>query len=140
MRELVCLANGHWSATSPRCQPVQCPVLKLRDYSTMNSTNTSYTTTVKVSCMIGFNMLGTGLLTCRSDAQWSSTLPQCIPVQCPMLVAPGNSYFISMNTSFLGITIQACLQHYKHTSGSVSRLCRSTGQWSGTPIECEGMY
>lgn len=136
--EIVCLANGHWSAPSPQCRPIQCPVLKLPTYSHVNTTNRTFSAAVKFSCFTGFQLQGMAVISCQADTQWSSSSPTCTAISCPSLSPSANAYFISMNTSYLGLAVQTCLQYYRHTAGSVSRLCQANSLWSGSPIVCEG--
>ena len=137
-KEIICLANGHWSSTVPLCRPVQCSPIHLPQYARANTTNTTYTAAVGISCYVGFLLRGVSTVTCQSDTQWSSTVPKCVPVQCPSLVPPSNTYFLSINTSYLGLAVQSCLKLYSHKAGSVSRLCQSNGQWSGQSMVCIG--
>lgn len=133
-----CLANGSWSSHLPVCKPVQCSMLHSIAYGLKNSSNNTYTSTVKFSCADGFVLDGAALLACQSDGRWSASLPRCSPVQCPPLSPEPYSKVLKQNSSFSGESVSFCLSGYMQAGGNARRVCDKNKQWDGQPIYCRG--
>lgn len=97
-----------------------------------------YGTTVLYSCNAGYELLGNAMLTCQEDGMWNGSSPVCIPIQCELLSPPENG-FVHFTENTLGSSAwYACKSGYK-LIGSDSRLCMSSGQWSGAESTCQAI-
>ncbi|XP_035675655.1 sushi, von Willebrand factor type A, EGF and pentraxin domain-containing protein 1-like [Branchiostoma floridae] len=96
-----------------------------------------YGTTIHFTCSTGHTMVGTADRVCQANGQWSGSQPTChahhVP-ECRPLHAPHHGTISGGNN--LGDTVTfSCDPGYQLT-GSVTRTCQSTLDWSGTQPTC----
>ncbi|XP_045204681.2 sushi, von Willebrand factor type A, EGF and pentraxin domain-containing protein 1-like isoform X2 [Mercenaria mercenaria] len=128
--QIVCNADGSWQSTQPTC--VQCPALSDPDSGYVSFSTSGLTTTADFSCVTGYTINSTSILTCLSSGAWDLPSPFCI-CQSPPLLSNGQ------------FNISADLQTVTYTCnvgyvlvGSVTRTCQNDGTgWDGISPVCE---
>ncbi|NXD08558.1 LYAM3 protein, partial [Nothocercus nigrocapillus] len=141
-----CTATGDWSGEPPRCEATRCPTLvaPAMGYAACSHlhSNFSFGSTCTFSCHTGFVLTGTTSRECTATGDWSGEPPQCEAIKCPTLVAPAMGYVacshLHSNFSFGSTCTFSCHTGFVLT-GTMSRECTATGDWSGEPPQCEAI-
>lgn len=101
------------------------------------------------SCPKGFGLQGTHHeLYCLESGQWSSALPYCAEVRCPLPVIPQHGYlegYIDTEGSTTGQQpssydagdiVQFTCEHGYMLEGNPISICQESGRWSGPKPRC----
>ena len=131
-----CQANGSWSTTNARCEPITCPDLLVPNHGTINGTEFYFSKSVKFSCGVGYILQGVEVITCGANGRWSHNEPQCMPVSCgkPNKIASGS-------WTYSGVVYESTVWYDCHIGykllGAKMQTCLSNGSWSNTPPVCQ---
>ncbi|XP_066283044.1 sushi, von Willebrand factor type A, EGF and pentraxin domain-containing protein 1-like [Branchiostoma lanceolatum] len=118
----------------------QCTVLANPDPISQGSVTGPthvFGTTVHFTCPSGYTLVGTADRVCQADGQWSGSQPTCHanqPQQCSALSAPNHGSISGGNN--VGDTVTFSCDTGFTLTGSVTRTCQSTLDWSGTRPTC----
>ena len=99
---------------------------------------TTFGSTVDYSCNDGYELVGRQQRTCRSTGRWSGSLPVCSPVDCGDPGRPTNGDRVLSDTSLGSQVLYICNPGFE-LSGSLRRVCETTGSWSSSLPTCTGM-
>ena len=77
-----CLTDGQWSDKTPTCKLKECPRITPILNGIINSTEITYMSVVKHTCIEGFRLDGESLQQCQADGSWDKPSPSCQIVQC----------------------------------------------------------
>ncbi|XP_078381881.1 uncharacterized protein LOC144664619 isoform X2 [Oculina patagonica] len=130
-----CLPSGSWSATQPTCRRTCPPLESLKNGHTHGQ---QYWEGKRVSftCDPGYWLKGSSERHCQSSGTWTGVQPSCIAfVNCGNPGSPlngqslGSRYWTGESVSFI------CLSGYR-LIGPASRMCLSSGSWSGIQPSC----
>ncbi|XP_052791551.1 LOW QUALITY PROTEIN: uncharacterized protein LOC128225682 [Mya arenaria] len=127
-----CRSDGLWTNDPPSC--VSCPGLYAPEGAVLEQIYRGGVTIASFSCNIGYSILGSSILTCRTDQTWDFQTPSC--VQCPSLVDPASG---SVDASTDGLTMEAafvCASGY-YLEGADVILCNTSGLWSEDSPVCK---
>uniref|UniRef100_A0A8B9FSH8 p-selectin n=1 Tax=Amazona collaria TaxID=241587 RepID=A0A8B9FSH8_9PSIT len=140
---LRCLPSQQWSADTPMCTAITCPVLSAPDWGELNCSHFhgdfTFGSTCAFSCQIGFALMGTDSLECTATGTWTGDAPHCEAITCPALSAPD---WGQLNCSHLhgdfafGSTCAFSCQTGFALMGPESRNCTATGTWTGNASRC----
>ncbi|XP_071607425.1 P-selectin isoform X2 [Heliangelus exortis] len=143
---LQCLASQQWSAETPTCTAITCPVLSAPDQGDLNCSQLhgdfAFGSTCAFSCQVGFELVGSETLECTATGTWSGDAPQCEAITCPVLSAPDQG---DLNCSHLhgdfafGSTCDFSCQVGFELKGTKSLECTATGTWNGDAPQCEAI-
>ncbi|NXL86505.1 LYAM3 protein, partial [Alectura lathami] len=143
---LQCLATRHWSAETPTCAAVTCPVLSAPEHGEMNCTHLhgdfTFGSTCDFSCQTGFELTGTGSHECTATGSWTEDIPHCKAITCPVLTAPEHG---EMNCSHrhgdftFGSTCDFSCQTGFELMGPESLECMAMGTWTGDTPQCKAV-
>ncbi|XP_068222182.1 locomotion-related protein Hikaru genki-like [Palaemon carinicauda] len=143
---LTCLPSGDWSAPIPECHVIHCPGLSLSDTRLrLHSSNTTYLGSANFSCLTGFMLEGSGVITCTQNGTWSNPVPTCREVICeevkalfhgnvkfPLRRRVGDSVFFTCNPGYVlrGHSIAFCTQSgtWSHSSPTCWGSCNHPGE------------
>ncbi|XP_071157151.1 scavenger receptor cysteine-rich domain-containing protein DMBT1-like [Mytilus edulis] len=96
----------------------------------------------QVGCLQGYQLIGgSGAVVCQTDATnnafWSPNNLQCQAMTCPDPLTPANGK-LSCQTPYKVNTVctQSCNPGYQAAYGTGSRMCSSSGQWTGQLLSC----
>ena len=129
--------NGTWSA-SPVCDVTRCePFITSLPELTTNTTEDRADTVVGVSCVPGFILNGSSVVTCQLDGSWTP-IPSCNIQDCGEYVNNDETLTIEdgptvYNTSRPASCIDGMVLK---AGGDLGLFCNATGTWEGSP-ECE---
>ncbi|XP_053395132.1 sushi, von Willebrand factor type A, EGF and pentraxin domain-containing protein 1-like [Mercenaria mercenaria] len=163
----ICNGDKTWSNQKTACTPVQCShprnisnvVYTFKNGSEIvPGTTFDYNTVLKVSCKIGYTLIGQTNRTCESDKTWSGKDPNCSVVTCDFPGKFDNGHYITRdyNTTekntltpyvsgkldFSSVIEAVCETTFLLKSSNSTRQCTSTGLWDGekpvcNPIMCK---
>ncbi|KAM9770766.1 beta-2-glycoprotein 1-like [Menidia menidia] len=140
-REIVCTVSGEWTKTKFKCIPKRCPYPDPPSNGDLYYEDTVYQSTVNYTCYEGYIMTGSSTAVCQADGTWSTTVPECKPVECGLAPVPKNGMVIydkkvRGNTTEYSLTATyVCLPPYA-ISGDPTAECTASGAWTKTP-ECQ---
>lgn len=96
-----CLRTSKWELSKmPFCKVVKCNPLKTPSNGRLSLTKTSYNGQAKFTCEDGFNLVGSEVITCMANGNWSDNIPHCKSIyDCPSLENPANGVLIYASDS-----------------------------------------
>ncbi|NXW97601.1 LYAM3 protein, partial [Larus smithsonianus] len=143
---LRCLASQQWSAETPTCTAITCPVLSAPDQGELNCSHLhgdfAFGSTCVFSCQTGFELTGPESHECTATGTWTGEAPRCKAIACPVLSAPDRG---EVNCSHhhgdfaFGSTCAFSCQTGFVLMGPESRECTATGTWTGDAPRCEAV-
>ncbi|XP_057258404.1 P-selectin [Pezoporus wallicus] len=143
---LRCLASQKWSADTPMCTAITCPVLSAPDWGELNCSHLhgdfAFGSTCAFSCQTGFALMGSESRECIATGTWTGDTPHCEAITCPVLSAPD---WGELNCSHLhgdftfGSTCAFSCQAGFTLMGLKSRECMATGTWTGDAPSCKAI-
>ncbi|NWT38908.1 LYAM3 protein, partial [Chroicocephalus maculipennis] len=143
---LRCLASQQWSAETPTCTAITCPVLSAPDQGELNCSHLhgdfAFGSTCAFSCQTGFELTGPESRECTATGTWTGEAPRCKAIACPVLSAPDQG---EVNCSHhhgdfaFGSTCAFSCQTGFVLMGPESRECTATGTWTGDAPRCEAV-
>ncbi|XP_071607428.1 P-selectin isoform X4 [Heliangelus exortis] len=143
---LQCLASQQWSAETPTCTAITCPVLSAPDQGDLNCSQLhgdfAFGSTCAFSCQVGFELVGSETLECTATGTWSGDAPQCEAVKCSALAMPemGHAACSHLHGDFaFGSTCAFSCQVGFELNGTETLECTATGTWSGDAPQCEAI-
>ncbi|XP_061201343.1 P-selectin-like isoform X2 [Neopsephotus bourkii] len=143
---LRCLPSQQWSADTPMCTAITCPVLSAPDWGELNCShlhgNFAFGSTCAFSCQTGFSLMGSESLQCMATGTWTGDTPHCEAITCPVLTAPewGELNCSHLHGDFtFGSTCAFSCQTGFTLIGLKSRECMATGTWTGDAPRCEAI-
>ncbi|XP_077904066.1 sushi, von Willebrand factor type A, EGF and pentraxin domain-containing protein 1 isoform X2 [Ictidomys tridecemlineatus] len=138
---LKCLSNQQWNDSFPVCKLVLCRPPPLISFGVpAPSAALHIGSTVKYSCVDGFFLKGDATILCQADGTWSSSLPECVPVECPQPEELPNGIIDVQGLTYLSTALYTCKPGFELV-GNTTNLCGENGHWLGgkptcRPIEC----
>uniref|UniRef100_UPI00358E4E79 sushi, von Willebrand factor type A, EGF and pentraxin domain-containing protein 1-like isoform X2 n=1 Tax=Myxine glutinosa TaxID=7769 RepID=UPI00358E4E79 len=93
-------------------------------------------TFIQYSCMAGYEMVGSSVLTCREDGTWNGSAPLCRPRQCESPQPPEHGIVKFSSHTFGAIATYSCKVGYT-LIGPVMRFCTSDSEWDTTAPLCK---
>ncbi|KAM3915529.1 E-selectin-like [Leptodactylus fuscus] len=136
---LSCQSSGAWTSSLPRCEAVQCPSLTALENGQMTCEDAAnYESQCSFSCLKGFRLLGSSVLTCQSSGAWTSSLPRCEAVQCSRLHTPSMGKMNCSDIGFgYGTVCNFTCDHDLVLNGTNTLECDSNGSWNTETPTCE---
>ena len=126
-----CQANGEWDSPIPVCTAVECPRLTIK-HGFVSGFQTSYGTTLSLSCRAGYRLKGPTERTCLQSGSWSGEETVCVKYACPRLNPPINGQVLvqGLTATYL------CLAGYE-LNGVSQRQCQADDTWSHSHPTCD---
>eukprot|EP00117_Sycon_ciliatum_P031397 scpid3721/ scgid0121/ Sushi, von Willebrand factor type A, EGF and pentraxin domain-containing protein 1; CCP module-containing protein 22; Polydom; Selectin-like osteoblast-derived protein; Serologically defined breast cancer antigen NY-BR-38 len=135
----VCQADGQWSGSLPTCSRPSClPPSRIENGQRIVSPDNglySVGTTVTYSCVAGYSLLGTNVLRCLPNGQYSEPAPTCRVSSCSDPGTPANAIREGDEFIVSSVVRFTCRPGYT-LRGTEFRVCQEDGSWTGTPPEC----
>ncbi|KAM6077676.1 P-selectin-like isoform 5-T5 [Theristicus caerulescens] len=143
---LRCLPSQQWSAETPTCTAITCPVLSAPDWGELNCSHLhgdfAFGSTCAFSCQMGFALMGSESRECMVTGTWTGDSPSCEAIACPVLSAPDrgemNCSHLHGDFAFSSTCAFSCQMGFALT-GPESRECTATGTWTGDTPRCEAI-
>ncbi|XP_009460853.1 PREDICTED: P-selectin [Nipponia nippon] len=145
---LRCLPSQQWSAETPTCTAITCPVLSAPDRGELNCSHLhgdfAFGSMCAFSCQTGFALMGSESRECTATGTWTGDAPHCEAIACPVLSAPdpGELNCPHLHGDFaFGSTCAFSCQTGFALMGSErrERECMATGTWTGDSPRCEAI-
>ncbi|NXG56055.1 LYAM3 protein, partial [Hemiprocne comata] len=143
---LQCLPSQQWSAETPTCTAITCPVLSAPDQGQLNCYHLhgdfAFGSTCAFSCQMGFALKGPESHECTAAGTWTGDAPRCEAITCPVLSAPDqgqlNCYHLHGDFAFGSTCAFSCQMGFA-LKGPESRECTAAGTWTGDASLCEAV-
>ncbi|XP_054066507.1 cyclic AMP-dependent transcription factor ATF-6 alpha isoform X1 [Rissa tridactyla] len=143
---LRCLASQQWSAETPTCTAIACPVLSAPDRGEVNCSHRhgyfAFGSTCAFSCQTGFALMGPESRECTATGTWTGEAPHCEAITCPVLSAPEqgelNCSHLHGEFAFGSTCVFSCRTGFELT-GPESHECTATGTWTGEAPRCKAI-
>ncbi|XP_062499149.1 sushi, von Willebrand factor type A, EGF and pentraxin domain-containing protein 1-like [Corticium candelabrum] len=158
--KITCNANAEWFPSIPTCSRIYCPQLKYNEtrmWLTKKRNGQAkdclkgkfcYGDTVTFDPRPGYSLDRSVQLVCEQNKSnphqcagfWhpNDRLPQPLEKSCPPTPVKINNGLVHSSDSTVGSTISfSCSADYELKDGSDTRICLSSGQWSGMQPRCE---
>lgn len=131
----VCQADGNLDGSAPTCEAVVCSGAVAPAGGSVSAGSVSYPDVVTYSCDQGYTLSGATTRPCQTDATFGGTAPTCVPVSCGTLDPPSNGGVNAPTITYGASGTYSCNNGYSLT-GSPTRTCDVTGQWTGAAPTC----
>ncbi|XP_062986033.1 E-selectin [Elgaria multicarinata webbii] len=143
LEPVVCTHSGDWSAPTPLCKVVECPVLQNPANGSFNCSHplrNSWNSSCNFACEEGFLLKGSNRLQCSASGEWDGQEPECEAVKCKAIPQPERG-FVNCSHDATELTFNStcefvCMEGYT-LRGSPQIQCSSTGHWSDSIPGCE---
>jgi len=135
-----CGSRG-WIGTKPTCRVTSCPPLTPRN-AILSTTSTTIGTVARMYCNQCYRVYTTNSIftsqqtVCNTNGGWSSVLPTCSKVYCPVRKPGFGVVVVSLDVNCLGTAQYKCGPGYDLESGDLLRRCGQDGSWSGGEPVC----
>lgn len=143
---VICQADGSWSQVEGACQPVECPHPLPLEHGFIIGTRHVFNASIHFHCEEGFELIGSHVITCQANGDWSEGNPVCQRKTCPNPPMIDVGFFVaynkvlpSYNTSE-GFSFQMTVEYFcdigYEMHGSSVLMCTANGTWSGDGPTC----
>ncbi|XP_065189556.1 P-selectin-like [Sycon ciliatum] len=130
---VTCLTTQTWSAISPTCTKITCPVLATPLNAIVSPGTVDFQAKRTFSCSDGYTLLGDTQLVCLLNGSWSAPLPTCSRVpECPVLVV-SNATVSSGSNRVNNIRNVSCNAGFDLLGNSMV-ICMASKSWSTLPV------
>ncbi|XP_019618629.1 PREDICTED: sushi, von Willebrand factor type A, EGF and pentraxin domain-containing protein 1-like [Branchiostoma belcheri] len=129
-----CQEDKEWSGTQPECHKVSCSQLIAPTNGSVAG-GTSFGDYAAFTCDAGYEIVGSNIMLCQANQQWSGTQPSCHRLQCATLPPLMDGHMTG--GSLYGDTVTFSCHMGFHLVGSSERTCQADQQWSGTQPSCQ---
>ncbi|KAF7203063.1 E-selectin [Nothobranchius furzeri] len=142
---LQCESSGNWNAPQPSCVAVQCHAIQDLEAGLVSCEDEtelrfSYGQTCSFSCVPGYRLVGTSIVTCTSTAEWSEQIPHCEAIACQSPEA-GAHVIHQCSESELrpnSTCSFSCEQGFE-LQGAKTIKCSDDGQWNEEIPACKAV-
>ena len=134
-RDSTCRANGQWSGQPPTCVRRECNVPPSISNGFFQEGGYVFGDNLRYDCTIGYEMAGNDTIECIASGDWSTPVPNCVPVRCDDIGSIDNGNFTITSNTFGGMVIFVCDEGYEMEGESI-RICQPDGRWSSTQPTC----
>ena len=86
-------------------------------------------------CNIGFELSGSGNITCQADINWDNNQLMCTLVNCPNLISPVKGYIEGNSYMLASVIIYHCNPSY-YQKGNNKAQCQDNKTWTINVLTC----
>uniref|UniRef100_A0A2K5JNE5 CUB and Sushi multiple domains 1 n=1 Tax=Colobus angolensis palliatus TaxID=336983 RepID=A0A2K5JNE5_COLAP len=133
--ERTCLLNGSWSGLQPVCEAVLCPQPPPVQNGTVEGTDFRWGSSISYSCVDGYQLSHSAILSCEGRGVWKGEVPQCLPVFCGDPGIPAEGRLSGKSFTYKSEVFFQCKSPFILV-GSSRRICQADGMWSGVQPAC----
>ena len=130
---ITCQSNGSWSDTVPVCTHIDCTDPGIPANGVRIGNDFSYNSSVSFSCYPGYQLNGSGVITCGINNIWNTSVPSCDNIYCSAPVVPDNG-----NVSYTSLSANSSVYFTCNTGytpiGNTNITCLPNGQWSNASV------
>ncbi|MBZ3876498.1 CUB and sushi domain-containing protein 1 [Sciurus carolinensis] len=130
-----CTRDGSWNQSKPVCRAVLCsqppPVL----HGKVEGTDFRWGSSISYSCVDGYQLSHSAILSCEGHGVWKGEVPQCLPVFCGDPGTPAEGRLSGKSFTYKSEVLFQCQSPFLLV-GSSRRVCQADGTWSGVQPTC----
>lgn len=134
--ERICLANGTWSGSALKCEPVNCGIPKDIKHALVKGEMYTFGEIIIFICKAGYILNGFEMRLCRENGKWEEPFPTCKPVNCPIPARISNGHVIGTMYTYTSAIEYTCDSGY-HLSENKKRICLANATWTGNKPICK---
>lgn len=143
-KKLTCLIDGTWDQAMPACVATTCQLPLNPPKVSSDCSGNKVGDKCSFKCAQGYNLIGTNERECKSNGQWSHSLPHCEVVTCPPVRKIDNVNIVPVNcmkksTNFNDGCAYSCKPGFKYIRGDQKRVCSHDGTWIGNELVCKDL-
>uniref|UniRef100_A0A8C8Z1K4 CUB and Sushi multiple domains 1 n=1 Tax=Prolemur simus TaxID=1328070 RepID=A0A8C8Z1K4_PROSS len=134
--ERTCLPSGAWSGLQPPvCKAVLCAQPPPVPHGRVEGTDFRWGSSISYSCVDGYQLSHSAILSCEGRGVWRGEAPQCLPVFCGDPGTPAEGRLSGKSFTYKSEVFFQCKPPFILV-GSSRRLCQADGTWSGVQPTC----
>nr|XP_055205502.1 CUB and sushi domain-containing protein 1 isoform X1 [Gorilla gorilla gorilla] len=130
-----CTKDGTWNESKPVCKAVLCPQPPPVQNGTVEGTDFRWGSSISYSCMDGYQLSHSAILSCEGRGVWKGEIPQCLPVFCGDPGIPAEGRLSGKSFTYKSEVFFQCKSPFILV-GSSRRICQADGTWSGIQPTC----
>jgi len=137
--------TAKWCDTKLTCAPNMCKQLVVPSAGTMSCLGNSVSSKMpvrsscKFGCKKGYDLVGTAVLQCMPDGQWSGSTASCTAKKCRKTLKTPAGGYMKCDGSHYGKKCTFSCGAGLSPHGDKVRRCGSNGVWSGSDFKCVGL-
>uniref|UniRef100_A0A2K5L8N4 CUB and Sushi multiple domains 1 n=1 Tax=Cercocebus atys TaxID=9531 RepID=A0A2K5L8N4_CERAT len=130
-----CTKDGTWNQSKPVCKAVLCPQPPPVQNGTVEGTDFHWGSSISYSCVDGYQLSHSAILSCEGRGVWKGEVPQCLPVFCGDPGIPAEGRLSGKSFTYKSEVFFQCKSPFILV-GSSRRICQADGMWSGIQPAC----
>uniref|UniRef100_A0A2I3GDK1 CUB and Sushi multiple domains 1 n=1 Tax=Nomascus leucogenys TaxID=61853 RepID=A0A2I3GDK1_NOMLE len=130
-----CTKDGTWNQSKPVCKAVLCPQPPPVPNGTVEGTDFRWGSSISYSCVDGYQLSHSAILSCEGRGVWKGEIPQCLPVFCGDPGIPAEGRLSGKSFTYKSEVFFQCKSPFILV-GSSRRICQADGMWSGMQPTC----
>ncbi|WKY11470.1 hypothetical protein Q1695_003213 [Nippostrongylus brasiliensis] len=130
----ICLAEGIWAGTEPKCEEIRCPNLPPLSNGYIEGGDTYYGATATFRCLETMTHEGATMAKCMESGQWSHPLPRCLGTCKIPRIENGRIKGKVENQLIASGAVVELLCDQRHEANMHVQMQCHNGTWSHVPI------
>ncbi|KAM6149501.1 CUB and sushi domain-containing protein 1 [Erethizon dorsatum] len=130
-----CTKDGRWNQSKPICRAVLCSQPPPVPNGKVEGTDFHWGSSISYSCVDGYQLSHSAILSCEGHGVWKGEIPQCLPVFCGDPGTPAEGRISGRSFTFRSEVFFQCKTPFTLV-GSSRRTCQADGTWSGIQPTC----
>ncbi|XP_075413304.1 CUB and sushi domain-containing protein 1 [Tenrec ecaudatus] len=130
-----CTKDGTWNQSKPVCKAVMCSQPPQVQYGKVEGTDFHWGSSISYSCVDGYQLSHSAILSCEGRGAWRGEIPQCLPLFCGDPGTPAEGRLNGRSFTYQSEVFFQCKSPFILV-GSSRRICQADGTWSGTQPTC----
>ncbi|XP_051038037.1 CUB and sushi domain-containing protein 1 [Phodopus roborovskii] len=130
-----CTKDGTWNQSRPICKAVLCNQPPPVPDGKVEGSDFRWGASISYSCVDGYQLSHSAILSCEGRGVWKGEVPQCLPVFCGDPGIPAEGRLSGKSFTFKSEVFIQCKPPFVLV-GSSRRTCQADGMWSGVQPTC----
>uniref|UniRef100_A0A8B7TPY5 CUB and sushi domain-containing protein 1-like n=1 Tax=Castor canadensis TaxID=51338 RepID=A0A8B7TPY5_CASCN len=130
-----CTKDSTWNQSKPVCKAVLCSQPPPVSNGKVEGTDFHWGSSISYSCVDGYQLSHSAILSCEGQGVWKGDAPQCLPVFCGDPGTPAEGQLSGKSFTYKSEVFFQCKSQFILV-GSSRRTCQADGTWSGIQPTC----
>ncbi|XP_040823013.1 CUB and sushi domain-containing protein 1 [Ochotona curzoniae] len=130
-----CIQDGSWNQSKPLCKAVLCSQPPQVHNGRVEGSDFHWGSSISYSCVDGYQLSHSAILSCEGHGVWKGEVPQCLPVFCGDPGTPAEGRQSGKSFTYKSEVLFQCKSPFILV-GSSRRVCQADGSWSGVQPIC----
>ncbi|XP_075853394.1 CUB and sushi domain-containing protein 1 isoform X2 [Microcebus murinus] len=130
-----CTEDGTWNHSKPVCKAVLCGQPPPVQHGRVEGTDFHWGSSISYSCVDGYQLSHSAILSCEGGGVWRGEVPQCLPMFCGDPGTPAEGQISGKSFTYNSEVFFQCKPPFILV-GSSRRVCQADGAWSGVQPTC----